>query len=233
MHEIQANEFIGPDYTHITEVIGTATIGGKPAIVMRWYTNGDVAQYTSLNPHSLVDLIISIVQGVKHLHTNDLWVVHSDLQPSNILVDDDGRALISGLGLIYVPGNTVFTTANMSGPCQWMAPEHIVVDEDHNAQPPAPTFQSTMWAVGCTIARLITGKVPYQSRRYSPQVVPLIVRGVLPYIKAGFVDAADAGGVLRSEELWQVLDQCWEKDPTRRPTITQFEASIQGVFDIS
>ncbi|KDQ61896.1 hypothetical protein JAAARDRAFT_31376 [Jaapia argillacea MUCL 33604] len=229
LREISTQEFLGPDYPYITEVMGTATVEGKPAIVMRWYTNGDAAQYTGANSHTPVESIIGIVQGVKYFHTKSPRLVHGDLKPSNIVVDDNGRVLISGLGSAHVPGSTEFTTGQISTAFRWMAPELLHEDD----RPPTPTFQSDMWALGCTIAQLISGKVPYQSRRYTPQVIPMIAKGVLPYNKARFTEAADMRGVIQSEELWQVLERCWELDPTRRPTITQFEASLQGVFGVT
>ncbi|KDQ49662.1 hypothetical protein JAAARDRAFT_617972 [Jaapia argillacea MUCL 33604] len=228
--EVLAREFLGPGCPHVTEVMGIATIGGKPAIVTRSYKNSDVAQYIGLHPHSKAVLIISVVQAVKYLHTHHPQLVHGGLEPSNIVVNDNGRAMISSLASAHVPGSTEYTVGYIGGSCRWLAPELIAVDEDDNARPPAPTFESDVWALACVVAQLITGRVPYQFRHYTFQVFPLIAKGVLPYTKASVVDAVDAGGILRSEEIWKVLGQCWEKNPTDRPTVTQFETSLRGCF---
>ncbi|KDQ61883.1 hypothetical protein JAAARDRAFT_525237 [Jaapia argillacea MUCL 33604] len=230
LREIRARESLAHDYPHITEVMGTATIGGKPAIVIRSYTGGDAAEYIRLHPHSKVDLIISVVQVVKYLHTHHPQLVHGDLKLSNIVVDDNGRALIGSLASSHIPGFTKYTVGQVGASYRWMAPE-LIVDEGDDTRP--PTFESDMWAFACVIAQLITGIVPYQFRRYTFQVVPSIAKGVLPYNKTSFIDTANACGINRSEGLWQVLEQCWEKDPTRRPTVTQFESSLRGVFEFN
>ncbi|KDQ61861.1 hypothetical protein JAAARDRAFT_190582 [Jaapia argillacea MUCL 33604] len=233
LREVLAYKFVGPDYPHVTEVMGTATIGGKPAIVMRWHMNGNVEQYTSLNRGTAVDLIMSVVEAVKYFHTKYPRLVHGDLRPSNIVVGNDGRVLISSLASAHVPGSAKLTAKKINGLHRWMAPELIVIDEDDNSQPPASTFESDMWALTCTTSQFITGKVPYEFRRYSLQVVPSIAKGVIPYHKASFVNAAEEGGVMWGEELWQILEPCWEMDPTCRLTITGLQASLRRMFDIA
>ncbi|KDQ61868.1 hypothetical protein JAAARDRAFT_31347 [Jaapia argillacea MUCL 33604] len=232
LREVRVYEFLGPDYPFVTEVLGIATIEGRPAIVMRYYANGDVVRYSRLNLYSAVEFIISLVEGVKYLHTNSPQIVHGDLHPSNIVVSDDGRALISGLGSAHVPGSTEYTASEISASFRWAAPELVVVNEDDDTRPPTPTFESDMWALASTVAQIITGKVPYHLS-YPHQVVLLIISGVPPYDKASFVDAAKAVGVTRSEDLWHVLEQCWAMDPTRRLTVVQFEAALRDVLGAS
>ncbi|KDQ61894.1 hypothetical protein JAAARDRAFT_190606 [Jaapia argillacea MUCL 33604] len=138
---------------HVAEVLGVATVGDKPALVMRWYENGNIAQQLCLNPHvSVYKLALDIVNRLKSLHSNYPPIVLGDLKPSNILVDDDRRAILSGFGSAYILGGTEFTATNLTGSCQFMAPEllpTIVIDD---SPLPAPTFMSDMWSLGCTIA---------------------------------------------------------------------------------
>ncbi|KDQ49664.1 hypothetical protein JAAARDRAFT_618077 [Jaapia argillacea MUCL 33604] len=212
--------------------MGIAIIGGKPAIVMRSYKNIDAMQHINLYPHSTVDLILSVVEAVKYLHTRHPQLAHGGLEPSNIVVDNNDRAIISSLASAHIPGSTeyTYTVGQIGAFCRWLAPELIAVDENEDARPPAPTFESDVWALACVVGQLITGKVPYPFRHYTFQVFSLVAKGVLPYTKASIVDAVNVGGILRGEEVWLVLKRCWEKNPTDRPTVTQFETSLRGCF---
>ncbi|KDQ61862.1 hypothetical protein JAAARDRAFT_104245, partial [Jaapia argillacea MUCL 33604] len=94
-----------------------------------------------------------IVQGLNSLHSNYPPIVHGDLKPRNILVDDDGRAILSDFGPAYILGGTEFTATSLSGLCRFMAPELLPVIND-DSPPPAPTFASDLWSLGCTVGEV-------------------------------------------------------------------------------
>ncbi|KDQ61870.1 hypothetical protein JAAARDRAFT_31351 [Jaapia argillacea MUCL 33604] len=213
---------------HVAEVLGVATIGVKPALVTKWYENGDIAHYPHLNPHvSIHNLTLDLVQGLKSLHSNYPPIVHGDLKPSNILVDDDGHAILSDFGLAYTLDGTEFTTTDLAGSCRFMAPELLPTIIDDDSPPPVRTTRSDIWSLGCTIMQLITSKKPYCTRRLDSQVVLSIVNGTPPYTEADFLNAHIMSEADQCRNLWEVVGRCWEMDPARRPTIDEFESLIQ------
>ncbi|KDQ60141.1 hypothetical protein JAAARDRAFT_32518 [Jaapia argillacea MUCL 33604] len=171
--EVQAYELLHLN-PHVAEVLGVATIGDKPALVMKWYKNGDITHYLHLHPHvSVRQLTLDIVQGLKSLHSNYPPVVHGDVKPSNILVNDNGRAILCDFCSAYILGGTKFTTANLSGSCRSMAPELFPTIIDDDSPPAVPTTMSDIWSLGCTMAQVhhLSPKHIISCLAFSPNVV--------------------------------------------------------------
>lgn len=69
---------------------------------MEYYRNGSLEQLIErgeLNKTNILRIFNNIIQGVHHIHSNNL--VHHDLKPDNILISDNKEAIISDFGLAY------------------------------------------------------------------------------------------------------------------------------------
>ncbi|KDQ61866.1 hypothetical protein JAAARDRAFT_524820 [Jaapia argillacea MUCL 33604] len=228
--EVQAYELLHLN-PHIAEVLGVATIGDKPALVMKWYESGDISHYLHLQPHvSVRQLALDIVQGLKYLHSNDPPIFHGDLKPSNILVNNNGRAVLCDFGSAHILDGTESTVASLSGSCRSMAPELFPTLIDDDSPSPVPTTMSDIWSLGCAIAQLITSKKPYRTRPLNSQVILSIVNGILPYNEADFLNAQTISEADQCRDLWDIVGRCWEMDPVRRPAVDEFEILIQRSF---
>ncbi|XVF70715.1 hypothetical protein PTKIN_Ptkin11bG0184900 [Pterospermum kingtungense] len=95
-----------------------------------------------------------ILQGLEYLHVNG--VVHCDIKSQNILLGEEG-AKIADLGCAKLIGkagdNEGFATSAFSGTPAFMAPE-VARGEDQG-------FEADIWAFGCTIIEMVTGKPPW------------------------------------------------------------------------
>ena len=81
-------------------------------------------------------------------------VIHRDVKPSNFLIADDGTLKLSDFGLASVAASRRITAAGKTaGTFLYMAPEQI---RGH-----AVTPQTDMYALGCVLYELITGKPPF------------------------------------------------------------------------
>ena len=116
-----------------------------------------------------------VCRGLRYLHT--LLVVHGDLKgvgtftsvkahltrmntQNNILIDDDGHAVLTDFGLSKVieelTGPTGNTTSMLGGTIRWQAPE-LIFDEheedeegDSRKSGPFPSLSSDVWSFACT-----------------------------------------------------------------------------------
>jgi len=100
-----------------------------------------------------------VLMGLEHLHS--LRIVHRDIKPDNILMDETGHVRISDLGLaVQIPEGTKI--AGGGGTMGYMAPE-VLNKEDY-------TFSPDYFGLGCLLYEMIEGKCafPMNKRKISP-----------------------------------------------------------------
>ncbi len=84
-------------HPNIVVVHGVETIEGLICTVMEWCPEGNLASYARLYPLlDLLDRAIEVGRALEHLHASD--VVHGDVKPTNILIQDS-RAKLADFGL--------------------------------------------------------------------------------------------------------------------------------------
>ncbi|KZT32461.1 kinase-like protein, partial [Sistotremastrum suecicum HHB10207 ss-3] len=121
-------------------------------IVSPWMKNGRVTEYIQENPHvEVIQLAIHICQGAQFLH--DQGVIHGDLNPDNILISDEGSALLADFGLARLSEADPWLSSlhsnggDAGGTTRWMAPE-LCPDDDMEPATKSTT-ETDIWALGC------------------------------------------------------------------------------------
>jgi len=138
----------------------------------------------------------------------------------NILIDQDGRARLADFGLLTIVSDstchTSSSTPKSAGTTRWMSPELLDPDrfgrEDGRA-----TKDSDCYALGMVILEVLSGKPPFPG--YSGLIV---MRKVIEGERPGRPEGKEE--VWFTDDLWEMLQQCWLPQPERRPTI---EAVLQ------
>jgi len=104
-------------------------------------------------PISTVQAIFSQVGGaVGYAHRRG--VVHRDLKPGNILVDDEGWCVVTDFGIAKVAESVGLTTSGMMvGTPSYMSPEQCLGKDVGPA--------SDQYALGVVAYELLTGKLPF------------------------------------------------------------------------
>lgn len=76
---------------------------------------------------------------------------------SNVLIDDDGHALISDIGIYTVVSQSDFTTANIAGSCRWTAPEVLDPPEEDEEKTLSAvlTRKTDVYAFGMTVLEVM------------------------------------------------------------------------------
>ncbi len=149
---------------------------------------------------------LQVLQGLRAVHAAS--VVHRDVKPGNVLVRDDGLAILVDFGIATFEGaDRVTRTGSVIGTPSYLAPELFAPAS------PGPTPASDLWALGVTLYEMVEGRVPFAGRevwevqeniRQSPDPVlryagPLapVVQGLLITDPRDRLDAATAEAMLR------------------------------------
>src|SRR5262245_14003569 len=124
-----------------------------------WYSmdfaeGGSLARLAlPLPPRRAAGLVQVVAEAVQHAH--DCGVIHTDLKPSNVLLDREGQPLLSDFGLAWVgcEGGEERRRA-FAGTPAYMAPEQFDPDGDIG---PA----TDVWALGVILYELLAGRRPF------------------------------------------------------------------------
>lgn len=200
-------------HSHLAPFIGVCyevTRGYQvPCLLSPFYENGTIMQYLERNPNAVrMDLLRQFISGLAYLHGRA--IVHGDLKPTNILIDDAGNAMLADFGHSRILGVSGFTTSTMTiaGTFRYMAPELMVPANPDIT--PTPTIASDIWAAGMTGLEILSNKIPYVEFKTDSQLVAAMVDNKLPN-KAHYP--------LVRHGAWSAFQHCWKKNPNERPDV--------------
>ncbi|KAG2109255.1 kinase-like domain-containing protein [Suillus discolor] len=182
-----------------------------PCLISPFYENGTIKQYLRHNSDAVpMNLFRQILSALAYLHDRDEAIVHGDLKPTNILIDDAGNAVLADFGHSRILGISGFTTnrSTVAGTSRYMAPELMVPENDEIT--PTPTKASDVWAAGMTGLEILSGKIPYVEIG-DKQIPMTIADNKLPN-KAQYYPPVPSGA-------WSAFLKCWEMNPSERPPV--------------
>lgn len=140
------------DDPRVVRVYDVGVAEDRPYFVMDFLSGGTVAERAkdTVDTAQAVHLAAEAARAVHVLH--DAGVLHRDVKPSNLLMDEDGRVLVSDLGsakrLAEASGFTV-----MTGTPAYMAPEQAL------GQP--LDARTDVYALGVVAYELVAGRLPF------------------------------------------------------------------------
>jgi Nif-specific regulatory protein len=124
-----------------------------PYFTMEYFAGKRITEFFGgQNWDALYDVILQISSALHHIH--GAGIIHLDLKPSNILVDDQGRVKIMDFG-VAAETSQVFDR-RIRGTLHYMAPEVLRQDR--------VDIRADLYALGMTLYETITGALPTYAR---------------------------------------------------------------------
>jgi len=161
--------------------------------VMQWFAGGDldraVRQGTIDRPTALA-AVAQVAMGLAHAHAHE--VIHRDVKPANILLDEQGRGCITDFDLARAKDSTHGTRTGGLGTFVYAAPEQ---HEDASKV----DARADVYGLGMCVLFVLAGKHP-----------PAFVLGLQPK----FVDALECGEALRAVLRLAVAYEAGERTVT-------------------
>lgn len=146
---------------------------GEPFIVSDFVSGTTLCEAGQFTPQAAAYLIAEIAESLHAAH--DQGFVHKDIKPANILIDQQGRPLLTDFGIATAMGES---PALIAGTLPYMAPEQLG-DDPAKGDP-----RTDIWSLGVVLYELLTGKLPFDDSsptKLSDQIrthVPLPPRGI-------------------------------------------------------
>jgi hypothetical protein len=110
----------------------------------------------TLSPHDSARLLRTIAEAVDYAHR--LGVLHLDLKPGNLLIDEHGEPLVADFGLARRIEQAIgVDNEHVSGTPSYMAPEQAQV----HGPPLSPA--TDVWGLGAILYELLTGTPPFEA----------------------------------------------------------------------
>ncbi|KZO98430.1 kinase-like protein [Calocera viscosa TUFC12733] len=204
------------------------------SIAMPLMVNGSLIVYLKKHPSvDRLNLVRGIAEGIAYLHGRQPPIIHGDLKCANVLVDDTGAPLLSDFGLSLVLDGIraeQITTSLLNINPRWAAPERLFPDR-YDIQPhQAFTKSGDIYSLGMTIYEMMSGHPPYKGLE-PLMIANYVIEGRRPSHPG---DSAPAHGL--SGWLWSFVQQTWNWERERRPTIealTRLLDSHAGSTEVS
>ena len=144
-------------HPNIVEVYDVGEDNGQYYIVMEYIEGKQLKQLLKkrgkLTLSEVIDIMLQISDGMSVAH--DAYIIHRDIKPQNIMIQDNGMVKITDFGIAMAMNSTQLTQTNsVMGSVHYLPPEQ--------ASGKSPTLQSDIYSMGILMYELLTGNLPYK-----------------------------------------------------------------------
>jgi hypothetical protein len=166
----------------------------------------------SLSPEQVRRISSELADALDHAHRNG--VVHRDLKPDNVLLDEEsGRALLADFGIAKAQGlgQTLTATGSLVGTPHYMSPEQAAGKGDVDGR-------SDLYSLGVMAYEMLAGVRPFEGQSAAD---------VLVQHMTGTPPALSAKAETAPPRLVRAIERCLAKDPSERwPDARAFREEI-------
>ncbi|KAF8297000.1 kinase-like protein [Clavulina sp. PMI_390] len=210
------------DHPNILRFLGIYRDGPSlPLIITPFIKRGSLrACLKSKSPYpydqeSLRRVLVGMTGGLAYLHSQRPPVIHGDLHPGNVLIDDSGEPHLCDFGFSRIRHEVSrsLTMIQEGGMTSFLAPELLDISDGKFRTNKA----SDMYSLAMTCMNAWSGKKPLFGKPNEPQTSPLAIEKRRP-------ERPNSGIVLAihvQEALWHLLEDMWAHDPADRPSGNQ------------
>jgi eukaryotic-like serine/threonine-protein kinase len=197
----EASSAAGLQHPNVVAVYDRGEFDGTYYIAMEFLDGRSLKQIVrqegALEPDRAIDIVIQILKAARFAHRRG--IVHRDIKPHNVIVDDEGRAKVTDFGIARAGASDMTETGSIMGTAQYLSPEQ--------AQGHPVDARSDLYSIGVVLYELLTGRVPFDAE--SAVTIALKQVSEEPVPPTHYNPAV-------SDQLEDVVMRALQKDPALR-----------------
>ncbi|MFK7916657.1 MAG: serine/threonine-protein kinase [Ilumatobacter sp.] len=186
-----------PNVVQVEQVVSTAN---GPAIVMEFMGRGSVLDSDdagNISPTRVGFIGAATASGLAAGH--DVGIVHRDVKPQNVLVNNFGQVKLCDFGIAAIQRSAEFQTRTTALSVRYASPEEL--DNDINIGAPTDVY-----SLGASLFHLMFGEPP--SFRGGRGADPNLTRN-------------GRGRDAIADQVASIIEQCLSEEPAHRPTASE------------
>jgi eukaryotic-like serine/threonine-protein kinase len=202
---------------NVVTIFDVTEHGGRPIIVMEYLAGGSLAEAVAgrpVPPARALGWLEEAAAGIDAAHA--VGVVHRDVKPANMLLDEQGHVHVADFGVASALGMDSLTqTGTIIGTAGYLSPEQAVGEH--------ATAASDRYALAVVAWELLVGRRPFAGESATAEA--------LAHVKAPVPSATDANPGL-PREVDRVLARGLAKEPDARyPSAAEFVGDLRRAFE--
>src|SRR5436309_9203672 len=153
----EAQSAAGLQHPNIVSVYDRGSFDGTYYIAMEYVPGRSlkqvIRQEAPIDPVRAIDITIQILKAARFAHRHG--VIHRDLKPHNVILDDQDHVKVTDFGIARAGASDMTETGSIMGTAQYLSPE----------QAPGHAVSATadLYSVAVVLYELLTGRVPFDA----------------------------------------------------------------------
>ncbi|KAJ7587148.1 kinase-like domain-containing protein [Mycena floridula] len=187
------------------------------AMISPFMEEGTISEYLKIHPTAnKLMLLCDVANALEFIHGLDPPILHGDVKGSNILIDKNGRALLSDFGVAEIlKSETVVKSGSRLGTLRWMAPEAITPDE-------VITLKADVYSFGCFCIEVFTQKRPFDDIVHEGGIILQVAINRLQPSRPTTLSS----GSPHEDFIWAMMQTCFRYKASARPTMSQIHRDL-------
>ncbi|XP_021626744.1 proline-rich receptor-like protein kinase PERK15 isoform X3 [Manihot esculenta] len=216
-------------HKNLVELVGYCIDGANRLLILKYFPNGSLrskldGKENVLDWKKRMNIAIGSARGLEYLHEHcEPKIIHLDIKPDNILLDEHFEPKITDFGLAHVFTDvaTHISKSSVMGTRVYEDPLTTKLGKYSD--------KSDIYSFGVTLLELITGRKPLDNGTDIVTWANLRIKKVLDGKYANFVDSKlHSFDAEQMHRMVSCINSCLNQPPNSRPTMEKIRLVLEG-----